>query len=336
MVRAVEKGQQTMRVAAVQMNAAVGDAPSNIAHAERRIEEAFRAGAQIVALPEFFTGAIAPVRQTSDCVLPANNAAIDMMGRLAQRYSGWVGGSMLIEDQGEIYNRYIFAEPQGRLHSHDKDLPTMWERAFYRGGQDDGVWDTELGGVGAAVCWELIRTQTVKRMRGRVKLAMTGTHWWTLPDNWPGPVRKALASIGQYNRYLSEQAPVEFARRLGAPVVQASHCGKVGGQFSLGLGVTVPYDTCFVGATQIVDSYGHVLASRSAFEGPGTVYADVALTINEPVSEDDMNRFWIPELPLFLKAYWHQQNWVSEPIYQRTARSAGINAALRNTREVES
>lgn len=320
---------QTRRVAAIQMHAVVGDAAPNIAHAEQRIEEAFQAGAQIVALPEFFTGAIAPRAQTADCVLPARNAAIDMMSRLAARHGGWVGGSMLVEQDGEIYNRYVLVGPKGEKHAHDKDLPTMWERAFYRGGSDDGVWQTELGGVGAAVCWELIRSQTVKRMRGRVELAMTGTHWWTLPHNWPGAMRRMLASIGQYNRYLSEQAPVEFARRLGAPVVQASHCGQIGGQFRLGLGWQVPYETEYVGASQIVDSRGQVLASRNVMEGPGTVYADVALGAQTPVCEDALERFWIPHLPLFLKAYWHQQNWVSEMVYRKTARAAGVEAARR-------
>lgn len=329
MVTSTDGTSPARRVAAVQLHAAVGDAPANIAHAEARIAEAFKAGAEIVALPEFYTGTIAPVPETSNCVLPARNVAIDMMKRLARRHGGWVGGSMLVEDGGEIYNRYIFVGPEGQQYQHDKDLPTMWERAYYTGGSDDGVWDTALGGVGAAVCWELIRCQTIRRMRGRVQLAMTGTHWWTLPENWPGPVRAGLASIGQYNRYLSEQAPVEFARRLGAPVIQASHCGAVGGTFRIGLRAGVPYDTHFVGATQIVDSHGKVLASRNALEGPGTIYADIELASHEPVSDDPLDRFWIPALPAFLKAYWHQQNLVSAPVYRRSARVAGVQAARR-------
>src|SRR3546814_4028242 len=60
--------------------------------------------------------------------------------------------------------------------------------------------------------------------------AMTGTHWWTMPENWP-ITEPLLRAIGQYNRYMSEQAPVEFARRLGAPVLQASHCGPLSGKY---------------------------------------------------------------------------------------------------------
>lgn len=323
-----------MRIAAVQLQTVVGDAASNIAAAEARIEEAFDCGARIVALPEFFTGAIAPRPETSRCVLPSDNRAIDMMQRLARRHRGWIGGSMLVEDGGEIYNRYVLVGPDEEKFQHDKDLPTMWEGAYYRGGIDDGVFDTALGGIGTAVCWELIRCQTIRRLRGRVGLALTGTHWWTMPRNWPRPLARALAPLGQFNRYLSEQAPVEFARRLGAPVVQASHCGELGGRFRLWREFGVDYQTQFVGATQIIDRHGKVLASRSTEEGPGTVYASVPIGAGPPVSEDAMDRYWVPDLPVSLKAYWFQQNSVSELAYRRIGRHAGIDAAKQHRRVI--
>lgn len=319
-----------MKLAAIQLQTTLGDAAANIALAERMAQEAFGNGAEVVGLPEFFTGAIVPDANAYNCVLPARNAAIDMLRRLAKQHGGTIGGSMLVADGGEVYNRYILAEPDGSLHAHDKDLPTMWENAFYVGGHDDGVFDTALGGVGAAVCWELIRNQTLRRMAGRLQLAMTGTHWWTLPSNWPG-FRKPLAAIGQYNRYLSEQAPVEFARRLGAPVLQASHCGALSGRFRLTPGADVGprYDTEFVGATQIVAADGTVLVSRNTAAGPGVVYADVELESQPPVLPTD-DRFWIPELPAFLHAYWHQQNVANRSAYRRHGRKRGLAAAEAN------
>jgi hypothetical protein len=79
---------------------------------------------------------------------------------------------------------------------------------------------------------------------GRVGVAVTGTHWWTMPSNWGRIVERSLAPLGQFNRYLSENAPSEFARRLGAPVLQASHCGKFRTGFLLapGLSLAPPYD----------------------------------------------------------------------------------------------
>ena len=319
-----------MKLAAIQLETTLGDVAVNIALAERMANEAFSNGAKIVGLPEFFTGAIVPDPAAYNIVLPAQNAAIDMLQRVAKQHSGTIGGSMLLAADGEVYNRYILAEPDGTLHAHDKDLPTMWENAFYVGGNDDGVFETQIGCIGAAVCWELIRNQTLRRMAGRVQLAMTGTHWWTLPSNWPG-FRKPFAAIGQYNRYLAEQAPVEFARRLGAPVLQASHCGALSGRFRLSPGADFgpSYDTHFVGATQIVAADGAVLVSRNTAAGPGIVYADVELEAHAPVLPAD-EKFWVPELPAFLHAYWHQQNVANRSAYRRHGRKRGLAAAETN------
>ena len=44
------------------------------------------------------------------------------------------------------------------------------------------------------------------------------------------------------------------------------------------------------------------------------------------------SRFWIPELPLFHRAYWHQQNLASRPWYLRHGRAAGLASARSATR----
>lgn len=324
--------QNELLVAAIQLETKVGDVAANIELAERMATEAFENGAVVVGLPEFYTGRIAPSEEAFKIVLPAANKAIDMMSRLAKKYGGRIGGSMLAADNGEIYNRYVLAEPDGRLHRHDKDLPTMWENAFYIGGADDGVWDTGIGTVGAAVCWELVRHQTIRRMQGRVQFAMTGTHWWTMPENWP-ITEPLLRAIGQYNRYMSEQAPVEFARRLGAPVLQASHCGPLSGKYLLFPGADLGFEmrSHFVGASQIVDAQGKVLASRNTMEGPGIVMAKITPAVTEPVIRSDPNRYWIPEHALFIKAYWYHHNFVNKSAYRRYGRRLGLAAAARNS-----
>ena len=206
----------------------------------------------------------------------------------------------------------------------------MWENAFYGPGHDDGVFDTAIGGVGAAVCWEMIRNQTARRLLGKVGVVMSGTHWWTMPSNWGSLVERLLAPIGQYNRYLSENAPAEMARKLGVPILQASHCGQFQSAFPVvpGLDFTLPYDTEYVGCTQIVDAQGHVLAQRQTCEGPGVVTAEITLGALEP-AEPMSRRFWLPELPLFLRLYWHHQNACGKSYYRREGRIRGLGAAKR-------
>jgi predicted amidohydrolase len=327
-------GSGRIRAAAVQLQAEAGDVATNLQRIETLVSEAAAAGATLIAVPEFCTSRVMFDARVHQAVLPRDNAAVDLLKRLAARHRCWIGGSMLIADDGEVYNRYHFVEPDGRVHLHDKDLPTMWENAFYGPGRDDGVFETALGAVGAAVCWELIRTQTIRRMRDRVRVAVTGTHWWTLPYNWGRVTSRALAPLGQFNRYLSENAPAEFARRLGVPVLQASHCGRFRSGFPLlpGLDWAPPYDTEFVGCTQIVDGQGRVLAQRQAQDGPGIVSAEIELGAQTP-KLPLQDRFWIPDLPLFLRAYWHQQNACGKSYYRRRGRAAGLAAAATHRKD---
>lgn len=323
-----------LRVAAVQLEGVIGEVATNLDRCEQLIAEALAGGAQLIALPEFFTSTIAHDRRVHAAVLPPENPALDLLRRTALANRVWIGGSMLVADGDEIFNRYHFVEPDGRVHRHDKDLPTMWENACYGPGRDPalirGRWQTGLGEVGAAVCWELIRTRTVQRLRG-VALAVTGTHWWTIPDNWGGASR-ALAGLGETNRRLSEQAPAEFARHLGAPVLQASHCGRFHSAFPLlpHLPFNAPYDTRFVGHSQIVDAEGRVLAARPQTQGPGVVLAEIAPGARAPATPLEghrAERFWLPQLPMAVRAYWHQQNHCGRHYYETQGRAAGLAAA---------
>lgn len=321
----------TIRAAAIQLRGVVGDVTENLRRLETMIDEAAGKGAKLIGLPEFATSPLPFRPEAHRSVLPPRSLAVEMLRTAARRHRCHIGGSMLIADGEQIYNRYHLFEPDGRAHLHDKDLPTMWENAFYAPGHDDGVFETGIAAMGAAVCWELIRSQTVRRMLGRVDVVMTGTHWWTLPSNWGGLVDRAFAPLARSNRYLSENAPAEFARRVGTPVLQASHCGQFRSDFMLapGLPITAPYDTEFVGATQIVDAAGHVLAARNTAEGPGVVVADISTGAHAPMQALE-DTFWIPELPLALRAYWHQQNSCGKHYYRTTGRTAGLRAAATN------
>lgn len=302
--------QPLLKVAAVQLQGRPGDFANNLRSARDYAEQAFRQGARIVALPEFFPSPVWYEEPFSEHALDAqDNPALSMMRELAATYQGHIGGSMIVRRGGRCFNTYYFVQPDGRCHTHDKDLPTMWENCFYEGGSDDGWMDTDIGGVGAAVCWELIRTQTVQRLRGRIDLAMTGNHWWTIPSNWP-LLTPLFRGVDRINRHFSEQAPVEFARRLGVPVLHAAHCGKFRSRFLLlpGSRLSVPHESELVGATQIVDAAGGVIARRSSEQGPGLVLGEIRLGAQAPVMPLDESRYWIPPLTLMHRAYWHQQN----------------------------
>jgi predicted amidohydrolase len=313
---------RTIRAAAIQMEARVMDIPWNIAQADRLVGEAVSLGARLVALPEFFTTCIVYDERLFAASLPPENPALDMLRARARRHGIHIGGSYLEMRGGDVYNTYVFVEPDGAVHRHDKDLPTMIENAFYTGGRDSGLMETGLGPVGAAVCWETIRTQTVKRLRGRVGLLMTGSHWWSEPG-WRifGPL---APRIHESNARAMARTPGRFAALVGAPLLHAAHASVIEGGYLLvpGTRIRVPTRTQLMGETQIVDARGEVLARRRYQEGAGVVVGDIvpgACADPAPLPA----RFWIPRLPPLIRAMWHHQNACGKNAYawaRRTGR----------------
>jgi predicted amidohydrolase len=290
---------QRLKVAALQMTPKLGDVDANLAQAEQLIRQAQKQGAEWIVLPEMFTSAAAFHPELLTAVRPLDGAPAQMMRRLARQGGSVIGGSFLASRGGEVFNSFLLVFPDGRVLRHDKDQPTYWENCFYQGGNDDGVLDTPLGGVGSALCWEFIRSATLRRLHGKVRLVLGGSCWWTLSDDVEGdnPLRAD-------NLQMLKDAPVRCARMLGVPVVHGSHAGPFNGFFSPDL-ADVPYDSHYLGQAMIVDAGGTVLARRSMEEGAGVVSARIEIPQRPAPSLAIPGDFWLPEqMPEPWKASW--------------------------------
>lgn len=308
------------RVAAVQMQARQGDIAYNLAHIKELVLDAVAQGAEIIALPEFFTTSLILHKALESCALPArNNPALDLLVELASDKRVLIGGSYLEKRGADVYNCYLLVRPDGSISRHDKDLPTMVENAFYIGGASDGQHQSDFGRVGTAMCWETIRSQTVTRLQGRIDFLMTGSHWWCVPSNWH------LGALGEQTRRLNRQimanAPGRLAQLLGVPNIHAAHCGTLIGDYALLAGgrLRLPVQMPLLGETQIVDAKGQILQRLTADEGPGVIVAELDLLDKQPLQQAP-KRFWIPELPLTLLLAWLQQRWASKGVYQSNKR----------------
>src|SRR5918911_2650702 len=202
-----------MRAAAVQMETRLADVAANLEACERLADAAAADGAEWIVLPEFFTTGIGFLPELADAALGADGAATALLHDLATRHGATVGGSFLCRDpDGHVRNAFLLVTPDGEVAGrHDKDLPTMWENAFYVGGDDDGVIETGELTAGAAVCWEFMRTATARRLRGRVDLVVGGSGWWSVPS-FIAPVAGGLEAGNE--RQAASVAP-QFAPYVG-------------------------------------------------------------------------------------------------------------------------
>jgi N-carbamoylputrescine amidase len=300
---------EPIKVAAIQMCAKFGDVAENLRKAERLLEEALQQGANWAILPEFFTSAVGFHPDILKVALPLDGPALSMMQTMASRYSAIVGGSFICRREKDNYNTFLLVFPDGTYATHDKDIPTMWENCYYRGGRDDGILDTPVGKVGAALCWEYVRSQTARRLVGKVEMVVGGTCWWDIPRGQGLP-----KSLSERNRQILHDTPARFARMVGAPVVHASHAGTFSCHSPWLPGVR--YESVYLGETQIVDGKGNILARLAHEDGDGVITASITPG-RVTASEQIPNRFWIPDLPWMFRFVWMYQNFHGRRYYQR-------------------
>jgi predicted amidohydrolase len=305
-----------MRIAACQMNAQLARIPENLARAERMLDEAFARGATWAVLPEFFPSAISYHPSLQAVAMPFEGPALEMMRAASRRYHGHVGGSFICSRGSDAFNTFVLVRPDGTFGIHDKDMPTMWEGCYYRGGFDDGIVETEIGPVGVAMCWEFIRWTTARRLAGKIELLIGGSCWPTYP--------KGMAMFGRRRSDDMMRACFgRMARILGVPVVNANHVGTFPGSVPF---VGLPYVSQFMGESQIVDAEGNVLARARLEDGECVIVADV--TPGRRASQETLGAgFWIPDMPPGFDLLWRAFNWHARREYASTQRRAAPSNA---------
>jgi predicted amidohydrolase len=305
-----------VKAAAIQLEARLADVDANLEAVERLADRAGAQGAECIVLPEFFTTGIGFVPELADAALAPDGDATELLRSLARRHGAMVGGSFLCRGaDGDVRNAFFLATADGEIAGrHDKDLPTMWENAIYVGGSDDGVIEADGLTVGAAVCWELMRTQTVKRLRGRIDLALTGSGWWSMSENWPP---KALFNrLEATNHRRAVEAAATFALYVGAPVIHAAHAGEL----TCGMPwLPSTYRGHFEGGTLITDERGRILNAIDRTDGEGFAIADVEPTRIDPVRHPP-DRFWLHKRGAIAAMTWNYQRLHGRPWYRKHVR----------------
>ncbi|MEU4601483.1 nitrilase-related carbon-nitrogen hydrolase [Kribbella sp. NPDC023972] len=162
-------------VAAVQAGSVLFDTPATLVKAERCVREAASAGARLVVMPEAFLGGYpkgldfgitvgARSAEGRDVFRRYREAAVEVPGpetarlvELAAELDVHLVAGVIERDGGTLYCTAVFVDPQrGLVATHRKLMPTAAER--YLWGQGDGstmpAVRTEVGVLGAAICWE--------------------------------------------------------------------------------------------------------------------------------------------------------------------------------------
>lgn len=162
-------------VAVVQATPVMFDRERTLKKVEALARDAARRGARLVVFPEAFVsayprglnfGAVVGSRSQEgrkqfqrywESSVDVPGPAVEALARSAKRSSIYLVIGVIERDGGTLYCTVLFFSPDGRyLGKHRKLMPTASERLVW--GFGDGstmpVFDTELGKIGAVICWE--------------------------------------------------------------------------------------------------------------------------------------------------------------------------------------
>ncbi|KAI5666832.1 hypothetical protein M9H77_16685 [Catharanthus roseus] len=173
----------SIRATVVQASTIFNDTSATLDKAERLLAEAASYGSQLVVFPEAFIGGYPrgssfgvtignrtpkgkeDFRKYHAAAIDVPGPEVDRLAAMAGKYKVYLVMGVIERDGYTLYCTVLFFDSQGHyLGKHRKIMPTALERVIW--GFGDGstipVFETPIGKIGAAICWEnrmpLLRT----------------------------------------------------------------------------------------------------------------------------------------------------------------------------------
>lgn len=173
-----------MKIACVQMDIAFGEPEKNFIVAGKHIEEAARAGADVIVLPEMWNAGYA-LKSLSNHADMNGEKTKQLLSQNAKEYSvNIIGGSVATKKEDGYYNTMYVANRNGEIIAeYDKAhlFKLMDEHLLMEPGQKANLFEIDGNMCGGVICYDLrfpewIRTHAIK-----------GAKVMFIPAQWPKP-----------------------------------------------------------------------------------------------------------------------------------------------------
>ena len=284
---------RTLRVAAVQMQSVNGDVAGNLARASGWCAEAARKDAELVLLPELFSSGFELNARAWQSAESQGGATELWLADTARQHAMHVGGTYLEARGDDFFNTFVLAAPDGGIVGRvRKSHPCAFEAYVFAAGYDCHVFDTELGRIGVAICYEAsLRAVWDELLANEPDLVL-------MPMSAPSPEKSLLYSERRMAAYHASfrQGATQCAGVLGIPLMMANKWGEWVSDLP---GFWPRIKSRFPGFTHIADSDGRELARVA--QGEGVIVADVRLVASRKrlalPADRDAFRPWIIAVP---------------------------------------
>jgi predicted amidohydrolase len=181
-------GTTRVRIACAQMEPRIGEAPRNIRRSLEFIGEAAGAGADLVVLPELCaSGYVFQSRAETLEAAEASPRALAAWREAAEVHGIHVVAGFCERSGDRLYNSAAVIGPDGFVGIHRK--LHLWDaenRFFERGDRGMPVFETRLGRLAAAICYDIWFPEVFRlaALQGADILCVP-TNWVPMPDQPP-------------------------------------------------------------------------------------------------------------------------------------------------------
>lgn len=301
----------SIKTAAIQMDATVAPLEERLKRADKLIVQAAESGAQLVLLPELFNSGYGYTDENFQRAEPLNGRTATWLKQTAATLHIHLAGSLMILEEGEIFNVLLLFAPDGKMWRYDKNYPWGWERGFFRGRANTTVADTDLGKIGMLICWDASHRNLWAQYAGKVDLMIVCScppevshPTFSFPNGDQvtfddfGPLGQQIKGTGRklFGDMINQQTGW-----LGVPAVCTVGTGHIKTPIPNGLMSVISYlpvapklirhlrhgnglklECDFVQGCKIVDGNGLVLTELEQEEGEAFTAAEIKLNSERP------------------------------------------------------
>lgn len=244
------------KLAAIQICCHVGNVEANLKKARNLIQDASKAGAEFVCLPEMFsTGFVAD--KIHDLAEPIPGPTTDELVQIAKDNRVYIVAGIAEKEQhsGKLYNTSVLISPDGELlKRYRKVFLYLGEREILTPGDECCVCDVSFGRIALTICYDYVFPEYIRHLvlQG-AELLVHSTAWLTTDEceRW------------NYNRGAYRSMGMTRALENGVYFISANHWGNY----------DVTGDLRGIGQSSIISPWGEILDEVK--EGEGIAVADV-------------------------------------------------------------
>ena len=161
-----------IQVATIQMDGTPAPTAERLKRAEVLLQDAVKQGANLIVLPATFNTGKTFLETNYEVTERLSDRTMQWMCGQAQQHQIHLVGSWMIVDKDDTYHSAFLIAPDGKSWRYDAQYPYLWERVFYRDGQDITVADTAIGKIGMMIARDVVHSEIYERYATKVDLLL--------------------------------------------------------------------------------------------------------------------------------------------------------------------